>query len=286
MKISVVMLTCNGGSKLKEVVEKLRKQQMPAEVEFIAVDSQSDDGSCEVLRKAGFQVHSIERKTFSFGPTRDFAFQNSTGDIIVTQSQDVLPVDDTYLHAMTDDIISGKADVVQGLVASPPGDDGVFLWDRKGSRFYFTSEGREFFQKYGGIGLSCVCLAISREAWKATGFGETPYCSDKFLQRRLVEKGFRISRTRGPVAWHGHAYDLKALVKRCLNEGFGWRIAGARYSVPLCLRDLTVGFARNAPLWCKCLWAGHARDLATIFFFQIRPICVLIGNRILKQVVR
>jgi len=285
MKISVVMLTCNGGPKLKEVVEKLSKQQVPAEVEFVAVDSQSDDGSCEVLRNAGFQVHSIERKTFAFGPARDFAFQRSTGEIIITQSQDVVPIDETYLQTLADDIISGKADVVQGGTASPPGEDTVFLWDRKG-RFYFTSEGREFFQQCGSIGLSCVCLAISREAWKATGFGETPYCSDKFLQRKLVEKGFRISRTRNPVAWHGHAYDLKALVKRCLNEGLGWRVAGAKYSVPLFLRDLTVGFARNTPLWWKCVWSGHARDVGSILFFQIRPICVLIGNRILKQVVR
>ena len=285
MKISVVMLTCNGGPKLKDVVEKLSRQQVEAEVELIAVDSQSDDGSCEILRNGGFQVHSIERKTFSFGPARDFAFQSSSGDIIVTQSQDVVPIDETYLRVITDGIVNGEADVVQGGTASPPGDDTIFLWDRKG-RFYFTSEGREFFQKCGRIGLSCVCLAISRDAWKATGFGETPYCSDKFLQRKLVEKGFRISRTRGPVAWHGHAYDLKALVKRCLNEGVGWRVAGAKYSVPMFLRDLTVGFARNASPWCKCVCSGHARDLGSIFFFQIRPICVLIGNRVLKQVVR
>ncbi len=285
MKISVVMLTCNGGPKLKEVVEKLGKQQVEAEVELIAVDSQSDDGSCEILRNGGFQVHSIERKTFSFGPARDFAFQSSTGEIIVTQSQDVVPIDETYLQTLAKDIINGKADVVQGGTASPPGEDTVFLWDRKG-RFYFTSEGRKFFQQCGRIGLSCVCVAISRDAWKATGFGETPYCSDKFLQRKLVEKGFRISRTRGPVAWHGHAYDLKALVRRCLNEGLGWRVAGAKYSVPLFLRDLTVGFARNALPWCKCVYSGHARDVGSILFFQIRPICVLIGNRILKQVVR
>ena len=40
MKISVVMLTCNGGPKLKDVVEKLSRQQVEAEVELIAVDSQ------------------------------------------------------------------------------------------------------------------------------------------------------------------------------------------------------------------------------------------------------
>jgi hypothetical protein len=155
-----------------------------------------------------------------------------------------------------------------------------------GSTFYFTSEGRAFAKKYGPIPLSCACLAISRAAWKATGFGDSPYCTDKFLQRRLVEKGFRIARTPGAVAAHGHPYDLRALIKRCLNEGVGWRWAGVRYSLPLCLRDLTLGFARHVPAWWRALCSGQARDCASIFFFQIRPVCLLIGNRFLKQVVR
>lgn len=285
MKISVVMLTCNGGPKLKEVVARLRAQQIPLEVELVAVDSESSDGSRDVLQGAGFRVYTFERRKFSFGPARDFAFQCSTGDIIVTQSQDVVPADALYLRAMTEDILRGKADVVQGLVASPPGDDGIFLWDRNG-RFYFTTEGREFCRKYGGIGLSCVCLAMSREAWSATGFSGSPYATDKFVQRQLVEKGYRIAQTRQVVAWHGHAYDLKALVKRCLNEGFGWRVSGAKYSILQCLRDLTIGFAENAKLWLRCLWSAQARDLGSILFFQIRPVCVLIGNRLLKQVVK
>jgi rhamnosyltransferase len=285
MKISVVMLTCNGGSKLKDVVARLRCQQVAAEVELLAVDSESDDGSCEVLKEAGFKVYTIERKKFSFGPARDLAFRSSTGDIIVTQSQDVVPVNGTYLHDMTEDIINGRSDVVQGVESSPPGDDSIFLWDRKG-RFYFTTEGCEFFRKYGWIGLSCTCLAVSRKAWEATGFGGVPYATDKFLQKALVEKGFRISQTREVVAWHGHAYDLNALIKRCLNEGYGWRFAGARYSARMCLRDLTIGFARNGGAWWECLRSRQAKDIGSILFFQIRPICVLIGNRMLKQVAK
>jgi GT2 family glycosyltransferase len=285
MKISVVMLTCNGGPKLKEVVAKLRIQQTPLEVEFVAVDSESTVGSCEVLQEAGFRVHTIERKKFSFGPARDFAFRCSAGDVIVTLSQDVVPVNGTYLRAMTDDIVNGKADVVQGQIVSPPGDKGVFLWDRNG-RFYFTSEGRDFFRKYGDLGLSCACLALSRAAWQATGFSGSAYATDKFIQRALVEKGFRIAGTRDVVAWHGHAYSLRGLVKRCLNEGYGWRVSGAKYKVLWCLRDLTIGFAENATAWLRCLWSAQARDVGSILFFQIRPICVLIGNRFLKQMIR
>lgn len=286
MRISVVLLTYNGGTKLKQAIDRLRRQDVCAEVEYVAVDSGSTDASVEYLTEAGFRVYAVEGKDFSFGRARDYAFECSTGDVIVTQSQDVVPLDETYLRVLTDDIIQGRADVVQGGICSPAEDSRVFLWDRMGSAFYFTSEGRVFAKQYGPIPLSCACLAISRPAWRATGFGDSPYCTDKFLQKKLAERGFRIARTPGAVAAHGHPYDLPALVKRCLNEGVGWRWAGVRYSVRLCLRDLTLGFARHVPAWWKALHSGQARDLASIFFFQIRPICLLIGNRLLKQVVR
>jgi glycosyltransferase involved in cell wall biosynthesis len=286
MRISVVLLTYNGGAKLRQVVAALRRQDIQTEVEYVAVDSGSTDGSVELLRNAGFQVYAVDRKDFSFGPVRQYAFECSSGDVIVTQSQDVVPLDETYLRILTDDVVRGKADVVQGGVRSPAGDDNIFLWDRAGSAFYFTSEGRVFAKRYGRVLLSCTCLAISRAAWQATGFGDTPYSTDKFLQKALAEKGFRITRTLTAVATHGHSYDLRALVHRCVNEGIGWRWAGVRYSVWLCLRDLTVGFARQLPVWWKAVRSRQARDFASIFFFQIRPICLLIGNRLLRRVVR
>lgn len=284
MKVSVVMLTYNAGPGLRRVLERLGQQDIEAEVEYVAVDSGSTDGSCELLESAGFHVYHVDHADFSFGPVREYAFQCSSGAVIVTQSQDVVPRDERYLRSLTDDIIQGRADVVQGIVASPLDDEHVFLWDRK-SAFYFTNEGRAFIRQHGGLGLSCTCLALSRAAWKATGFGDTPFCSDKFLQRRLSERRFRMVLSPGVVAWHGHSYTLKGLIKRCLNEGAGWRIAGARYSVPWFLYDLTVGFAKHGRAWVGTVLRGQARDLGSIFFFQIRPVCVLIGNRLLKRVV-
>jgi rhamnosyltransferase len=284
MRISVVLLTYNGEDTLRQVVAVLRRQDIAAEVEYVAVDSGSADGTRELLEAAGFAVYTIDSGGFSFGPVREYAFQRSTGDIIVTQSQDVVPLNETYLRVMTGPIVNGEAAVVQGMVRVPAEDDRVFLWDRLG-RMNFTREGLAFIRKYGNIGLSCACLAISREAWKATGFGDAPYCEDKFIQKRLAESHFRIVGSSGAVAWHGHAYSLSSLVKRCLNEGVGWRYVGVRYTLRSCLRDLSAGFTRHLPVWWSALWSGKVNSVASLFFFQIRPLCLWIGNRILKRVV-
>jgi len=277
-------LTYNGGDGLRRVVRDLRAQEFPVDVEYVAVDSGSEDGSCAVLTDAGFSVHHVKKEEFSFGRIREYAFKCSTGDIIVTQSQDVFPLDRAYLAEMTGPIARNEADVVQGITVAPLEDDRVFLWDRLGVA-YFTREGWAFMEQHGNIGLSCSCLAISREAWTATGFGETPYSEDKFIQKRLVERGFRIVSTTRPVASHGHSYSFNSLVKRCLNEGVGWRYAGVRYSVNACLRDLSGGFIKYLPMWWKAVRAGQVRGAGSLFFFQIRPVCVWVGNRLLKRTI-
>jgi rhamnosyltransferase len=283
MRVSVVILTYNGGEKLKRVAALLRRQNVPAEVELIALDSGSTDGTVQDLRSAGFHIHTLARDNFAFGPVRDQAFALASGEIIVTQSQDVVPMDEEYLRLLTHDIMEGRADVVQGI-CSPPVDEDVFLWDRDDSIFYFTTVERDYTRRYGPVGLSCTSLAISRAAWQATGFGDSPFGEDKLLQRRLVEKGFRISRSPRPVAWHGHSYNLRSLAKRVLNEGVGWRSAGVRYPLWRFGRDLTLGFARNLPAWARAVVSGQARGAASILFFQIRPVCLLIGNRLLRHV--
>lgn len=283
MKVSVVLLTYNAGDAFRRVVEALRTQDVRGEIEYVAVDSGSTDGTCEIMEEAGFRLYRIEKKAFSFGPVRDYAFRCSAGDAIITQSQDVLPFDATYIRAMVEPIENGQAEVVQGITSIPPEDKQAFIWDRMGVA-YFTREGREFMRGHGNVGLSCSCLAISRNAWLATGFGDTPYAEDKLIQRRLAEKGFRMVLTTGPVAWHGHSYTFRTLIRRCLNEGIGWRNAGVRYSLDSCLRDLSVGFLRHLPMWWRAVYAGQVRGAASLLFFQIRPVCLWIGNHVLKNV--
>lgn len=284
MRISLVLLTYNGGETLRQAVEVLQRQNVTSEVEYVAVDSGSTDGTSEFLRSKGFRVHMIMKETFSFGPTREYAFQRTTGDIIVTQSQDVVPLDETYLRVMTEPIVKGGAAVVQGRVTVPLRDSHAFVWDRMGVA-YFTKEGLAFIKKYGNIGLSCACLAISREAWEATGFGDSPYAEDKYIQKLLCQRHFRIVTSSTIVAWHGHSYNISSLMKRCLNEGVGWRYVGVHYPLHLCLWDLSVGFVRHLSMYWQVVCSGEARCAASLLFFQVRPVCIWIGNRILKRVV-
>ena len=52
--VSIVLVTCNGGRLLRELVEMVSRQRTDFEVEVIAVDSGSTDGTAEWLAQSPF----------------------------------------------------------------------------------------------------------------------------------------------------------------------------------------------------------------------------------------
>jgi len=288
MKISVIILTYNGGEVLKKAITSLKEQKLRAEIEIIAVDSKSTDGTIEYLQKAGVRIISIDKNKFKYGPAREIGFSLASGDIIVTQSQDVLPISNRYLSLLVEPLIYNRFDVVQGKTIVPNNaEKKYFIWHAYPEIFYFTSEGSEFHQKSRGIGLSCECLAMTKYAWKMSkGFGNAPYCEDKYIQKAINSMGFQILELKEPIAWHGHHFSFIGLVKRLHNEGVGWRYAGVKYRTTMFIRDMTIGFFKHYRLLRDVFRSGRDRTLAGIGFFQIRPICVFCGNRIIKRVIR
>ena len=283
MKISIVLLTKNGGDVLQEAVLALKQQQMEYIIELIAVDSSSTDGTKEYLKKAGFKLYSVKANQFRFGPIREYGFALSSGDIIVTQSQDVVPMSRSYISELINPIIMGEVDVVQGKTKIPNCQDNYFVWHCDPKVFYFTNEASDFTRKAGGIELSCECIAMSRRAWQNTGFDDSPYCEDKYIQVDLLRKAYRVRELEEPIAWHGHQYDFVSLIERCYNEGVGWRYAGAKYTIFRLVYDLTIGFLKNYRKLLNAIAKRRAKTIASLFFFQIRPISVFIGNRITQK---
>jgi len=282
MKVSVAMLTFNGGLILRESLRMLMTQQLQMEMEIVAVDSGSNDGTAEYLAAHGVKLYHSRTEPFRFGPARDFLFSQCSGDIIITLSQDVVLQHDTALAQLVEPILTGEADVVQGKTKASSNRN-VFVWHRDSKVFYFTGEATGFTPAKNGVKLSCECMALRRDAWEATRFGDAPFCEDKAIQARLARRGFRVLKIMEPLAWHDHEYSLRTLAVRCHNEGVGWRYAGCKYTMPRFLWDLLSGPFRFRRKMLKAFLSGEANDLASILFFQIRPCFLFLGDRFHKQ---
>jgi glycosyltransferase involved in cell wall biosynthesis len=277
--VSIVILTKNGGELFKQSIKKIFSQKISCPFEVVVVDSSSTDGTLEFLKTYPIRLFEIKEEEFSFGTTRDYAFGKAQGRYIVTISQDVVPANEYWLEQMISPLVEDRSDVVQGEVVVPT-DWNVFYWEKKGL-FYFTTEREEFCKRYSEIGLSCCSLAMKHEAWLTTGFGNAVMNEDKAIQKKLIEKGFRIVRATDAVAYHGHQYTLDSLKKRCENEGLGWKCAGVRYDFSRMARDLV------QKKWIyRLLFSGlikrEIKTVAEALFLFIRPIYLYKGNRFNK----
>ena len=89
MRVSLVLPTLNGGKPLGDVLAAVDRQPGAKDLERIAIDSGSTDGTVERLRDHGFTVDSIDRRTFNHGTTRALAIEKSEGDIMTLFSSNL-----------------------------------------------------------------------------------------------------------------------------------------------------------------------------------------------------
>jgi rhamnosyltransferase len=277
--ISIVILTRNGGALFKKSIEMIFSQKIGYPFEVVVVDSSSTDGTLEFLKRYPIRLFEINEKEFSFGTTRDYAFGKAKGKYIVTLSQDVIPANNSWLENLVGPLINGSADVVQGKIIIPR-DREIFFWERKGL-FYFTSEGKEFIKNYSNIGLSCCSLSMKKEVWFNTRFGDAIMCEDKVIQKKLIENNYKIIIGENSFAYHGHQYNLNSLIKRCENEGLGWRCASVTYRVSQMIRDLLPKMFVYK-MFMGGLLSREIKTPAEALFLLIRPIYMFKGNRFNK----
>jgi rhamnosyltransferase len=272
--VSVIFLTRNGGSMFRESLQAVLSQETNFPFEIVAVDSGSNDGTLEFLKGQPVRLHSISPDSFNFGTTRDLGFSLGTGEILVTLSQDAVPAGNDWLRHLCEPFEDPCIAAVQGREVSWSGRD-VFFWNKIGL-FNFTRETQAWGRSHQGVGLSFVNCAVRRSVWEANRLDRVEMSEDKVFQKMLTEQGHRIVKAREAKVRHSHQYDRKGLVKRCKNEGMGWRNAGMNYSRSNMILDMF------HPLIFLALIFGlvtfQVRTSAEFLFPWIRPICLYEGN--------
>ena len=91
--VSIVLLTWNGGSGLRELVGAIARQRADFAFEIVAVDSGSIDGTAEWLEQSPSvaRVVRIPPEQFNHGTTRNLAIEQARGAMVVRPRSVGLP---------------------------------------------------------------------------------------------------------------------------------------------------------------------------------------------------
>jgi glycosyltransferase involved in cell wall biosynthesis len=283
--VSVVIPTLNGGAKLEACLTSIRNQQTDLRIEIVCVDSGSIGPELETMRRLCDIVHAIDKRHFQHGLTRDLGARLSSGRWLVFLTQDAVPVGDLWLQQLIEPLRvdrTARVAAVQGGIQEVADQLKRFYWDSCGERFYFTRESRGWIERFRGIGFSTVHCAIRRDVWQRHPFGSTPMMEDKKWQREVVDAGFEIVGDVPARVEHTHFYDLRSLLRRCVSEGFGWRLLGEHYRFGDMVADLV-----HRRTWRdrrEGLRSGGIRTGSEKWFPVLRPAAVWWGNNFSRRV--
>jgi rhamnosyltransferase len=221
--ISVLIPVKNGGSDLVRCLEGIARQTLDDEVEVVVIDSGSTDGSADLARRLGAQVHEIAAEEFVHGATRNLAARLSRGDILVFTTQDAVPADKLWLSQLVaalegEDVAGAYGRQLPHEDATPP--ERFFL------DFMYGPEAR--VQRLSGLEelsfeqtlFSNVNSAITRRIWETHPFEDDVTMSeDQEWSRRMLLAGHAIVYEPRAAVRHSHTYSLRGAFRRFYASG-------------------------------------------------------------------
>lgn len=231
MKASVALLTKNGGELLKECVRAVRAQRFEPGFEFLAIDSESRDGSAEFLRaQQGIRFISIPASQFQHGRTRNEAMRRARGELVAFLTQDAVPVDVDWLAEMVA-FMEARPGVAGAFGRQIPhgGADPLEAWEvcchfdsfRGEVEFRRPADGSlpaDEAQQARLHYFSNVNSCIRRSAWERIPFPEIDFGEDQAWARAVQAAGMATGYAERAVVRHSHDYGPLTLFRRRYDE--------------------------------------------------------------------
>jgi rhamnosyltransferase len=225
--VSIIIPTYQGAAWLPHTLRAIQQQSYAAPVEIIAIDSESSDGTPQLLAQHGVRVISIPQARFSHGYARNLGVQHATGEVCVFLSQDAQPIGSDWLRTLTAPLADPCLGALYGRQIARP-DATPFerffiqtLYPAQ-SRCYTWQAGTPF--TLDRFFFSNVCSAARREICRTFPFDERLIMSeDQAFAKALLQAGYRTCYCAEAKVLHSHNYTWQALFKRNFDSAYSLR---------------------------------------------------------------
>ncbi len=267
MQASLVIPTLNGMPLLGEVLAAVDRQPGAQQLERVAIDSGSTDGTVECLQRHGFSVTVIDQAEFNHGATRDQAIASTRGDVIVLLTQDATPADDQWLSrllAAYDDAAVGAAYcrqiprpdcnpfIAKRLAEWTAGKTEPAVQEPASEAEFATLEPMQRLQR---CAYDNVAGSVRRAAWQRHPFGHRRFGEDVAFGKRLILGGHRIVFEPRSAVIHSHNRTPIAEGKRIFCDHQNLRALFGVHLVP------TFRHYRENVAWARTEYARVVHSL-------------------------
>lgn len=222
--VSILLVTRNGIETLPPLLDAISAQEIDLEVEVVAVDSGSTDGTAELLRERVDRLLEISPEEFGHGRTRNLGVESCRGDYVVLIVQDALPVGPGWLRELvaplrTDPRVAGtyarqrprpdasavtKGNLEAWLAASP---------EARRSYLREPLDALPPHERMRVCVIDNVCSCLRREVWEQLPYGDVAIAEDLDWGRKVVAAGFHLVYTPAAQVVHSHErsawYELR-----------------------------------------------------------------------------
>lgn len=254
-RVSVCYPTKDGARYLGESLAAVRGQRGDFElVEILAVDSGSEDGTLEILRRAGARVIQIPAGEFGHGRTRNLLAREAGGEFVVFLTQDATPADERWLDRLLGALV--RDPLLAGVWSLHRPRPGCHPMERRQLAELEPFRTRPWLASTrGGTGwpasrerlalFSNSASAIRRSVLERWPFPDVPFAEDQAWARAVLEAGWRLRLVHESVVLHSHSYSPGEAFRRYREDARGAREALGRQD-PIRLRDCFVWAWREA----------------------------------------
>ncbi|MCI0587612.1 MAG: glycosyltransferase family 2 protein [Planctomycetes bacterium] len=288
--VSLILPTLDAGPFLEEVLAAIDLQDAGVELERLAIDSGSRDGTRERLVRHGFTVHSIARKEFNHGATRDFAIAQTRGEFVVLLTQDAVAADPHWLRHLLEPYADPRVGGVYSRQIPRSGCNPIIAqrirnWAASRPEPVVQQvESPEAFaclsplERLERAAFDNVASSVRRSAWQEIPFGRRAFGEDLAWGKRALLAGWRIVFQPKSLVVHSHNRSVWDEFRRLycdhqnLNELFGVTLVPTVRTALRALRPRTREHLRtldSLPPEEARRWSSWARGYAFAELFGI-----------------
>jgi rhamnosyltransferase len=240
-RASIALVTRNGGQRLVAVLDAIDAQHGRDDVEIVAVDSGSTDGTRERLATRVDRLVDIDPRDFNHGATRNRAIAETRAPLVILLVQDAVPRGLDWLDELLAPL-EGDSRLAGSCARQVPRPDASAVvrhhldrWAaaRPEPRTTFadaaTLEALPPIERLALCAFDNVCAAIRRAVWEQHPFEATPIAEDIAWARDVLLAGHGLAYAPSAVVEHSHDrsawYELKRtwVLHQQLHRLFGLR---------------------------------------------------------------